>query len=83
MILIDGYLVEHFVSGFICFVLTVCPQVFKFSVSLNGHIYSLFVCSFFLSEKHKAEMKDRKVLEILQSKDDTIQKLQQVQYSFI
>lgn len=34
-------------------------------------------------EKHKAEIKDRKVLEILQSKDYTIQELEQVQYSLV
>lgn len=34
---------------------------------------------FFNSEKHKAENKDRKVLEILQSKDYKIQELEQVQ----
>lgn len=35
------------------------------------------------SEKHKAEMKDRKVLEILQSKDYKIQELEQVRYILV
>lgn len=75
-----GILVEHFVSGFffLCFLLLVCPRVFKLWVVLNGHIFLCFL--FFLSEKHKAEIKDQKVLEILQSKDDTIQELEKVQY---
>lgn len=34
--------------------------------------------SFFTSEKHKAEMRDRKVLEILQFKDHMIEELEQV-----
>lgn len=60
-----------------CFNLLVRPQYFyiKGSFQMTKSIQSLFV---FLSEKHKAEMKDRKVLEILQSKDDTIKELQQV-----
>lgn len=43
-------------------------------------ISSLFYCH---REKYKAEIKDRKVLEILQSKDYTIQELEQVQYSLV
>lgn len=35
---------------------------------------------FFTSEKHKAEMRDRKVLEILQFKDHMIEELEQVWY---
>lgn len=42
----------------------------------------LNVFSFFTSEKHKAEMRDRKVLEILQFKDHMIEELEQVWYGF-
>lgn len=38
---------------------------------------------FFTSEKHKAEMRDRKVLEILQFKDHIIEELEQVWYGFL
>ncbi|XP_037830880.1 centlein isoform X2 [Kryptolebias marmoratus] len=41
-----------------------------------SHTCTLFL-TFFNSEKHKAENKDRKVLEILQSKDYKIQELEQ------
>lgn len=40
----------------------------------------LNVSSVFTSEKHKAEMRDRKVLEILQFKDHMIEELEQVWY---
>lgn len=48
-----------------------------------GHTFICFSFSLSSSEKHKAEIKDRKVLEILQSKDYKIQELEQVQYSLI
>lgn len=38
---------------------------------------------FFTSEKHKAEMRDRNVLEILQFKDLMIEELEQVLYGFL
>ena len=52
---------------------------------LQLHACSIFLISFFFkisfSEKHKAEIKDGKVLEILQAKDFKIQELEQVPHS--
>ncbi|TKS68319.1 Centlein Centrosomal protein [Collichthys lucidus] len=45
---------------------------------VNHAAYSIVSCiAGLICEKHKAEIKDRKVLEILQSKDYTIQELEQ------
>ena len=55
------------------------------SAFLRIHTFFLTFLFFTLSssEKHKAEIKDRKVLEILQSKDYKIQELEQVQYGLV
>lgn len=47
---------------------------------LEGEILQClsYYLSFSLSEKHKAEMRDRNVLEILQFKDQMIEDLEQV-----
>lgn len=81
-----GFHIIGVVSVFMIFFAS--PNCYMTALSLpvpdpNGHKVICLSFLFTSSEKHKAEIKDRKVLEILQTKDNTIQELEQVQYIFI